>query len=60
MSKNKFKVGDRAYVPVDELRFEVEILAVKNAYGRIRYLVRPVGGKGEQVVEKLEKKNENN
>jgi len=62
MSKNKktqFAVGQIAHLPVDELRFEVKILSIKRSYGRQRYLVQPVKGSGEQMVEKLEAKDQN-
>ena len=55
---NQFVVGQIAYLPVDELRFEVKVLSIKRSYGRQRYLVQPIKGSGEQVVEKLEAKEQ--
>ncbi len=51
--KNQFEVGSIAYLPVGELMIEVKILELKSSYGRQRFSVKPVRGKGEMVVEKL-------
>ena len=40
-------VGKKGYVYLEGLKVEVEILDVKNAYGNIRYLIKPVAGEGE-------------
>lgn len=56
MVKNKkieFEVGDKALMIVGDIKFEVKVMAIKSSYGRTRYLVTPVAGVGEQVVEIL-------
>ncbi len=46
-------VGKKATITVNGLIVDVKILAVKNSYGNIRYLITPVSGKGEVWVEKI-------
>lgn len=48
-----FKSGQTAIFTVKGLDFMVKILEIKNSYGRTRYRVTPVKGKGEAVVELL-------
>lgn len=46
-------VGKQAVVEMGAFIVKVEILDVKNTYGKDRFLVTPVAGKGEAWVEKL-------
>lgn len=47
-------IGRHALVELGGLQVKVEILDYKFTYGRDRYLVAPLSGKGEVWVEKLE------
>lgn len=47
------RVGKKGLIEIDELTFEVEILDFKQAYGKDRWLVRPVAGHGERWVEEV-------
>ncbi len=40
---------------IGQLTFDVRVLAIEESYGRIRYKVGPVAGKGSALVEKLKK-----
>jgi hypothetical protein len=52
----QFYLKDRVLVRVDfDCFMECEITEVRNEFGRIRYTVHPVAGKGEMKVEKVEK-----
>ena len=59
MKKTKeFYKGDIAQLLISneggkEVLKDVEVLDIKRAYGRVRYVVKPVSGKGEMTVEKL-------
>ena len=56
MEKQDFYTGDIALWEVSEGVFaEVVIKEVKNAYGRVRYVVAPTRGKGSVTVERLVK-----
>lgn len=46
-------VGKKATVDMGGLTVEVKIVDVKKSYGRDRYLITPVAGKGEVWVEKV-------
>jgi hypothetical protein len=48
------KVGKTAYLWIDELKVEVTVLDVKQAWGRVRYLVTPTKGEGEKWTEYIE------
>lgn len=41
----------KAIIEYKEMEFEVEIIDTKRAYGRERFLVKPVAGKGEAWLE---------
>lgn len=43
-------IGKTGLMQSDKMRFEVEIHDVKQAFGRVDYLVRPVAGKDEAWV----------
>jgi hypothetical protein len=52
----QFYLKDRVLVRVDyDCSMECEITEVRNEFGRVRYTVKPVAGKGEMKVEKVEK-----
>jgi hypothetical protein len=52
----QFYLKDRVLVRVDfDCFMECEITEVRNEFGRIRYSVKPVAGKGMMKVEKVEK-----
>ena len=56
----EFYTKDRALLLISnesgsEVFVEVEVLNRFNEYGRVRYLVKPIAGKGEMKVEKLQK-----
>lgn len=47
----KLKVGDQKYVQFDDVMILCEVKEVKPSYGRMRLLVEPVKGRGQQWVE---------
>lgn len=48
-------LGARAHLPIGEgVMVEVYIADVKERWGRLRYLIRPVAGYGTKWVENLE------
>lgn len=47
-------VGKKAKVELGGLTVEVKVLDVKKSYGKDRYQITPVAGKGEVWVEKVE------
>ena len=50
----EFYIGDNAYLEISSGVFcEVRVNKVNHAYGKIRYTVEPVAGKGEIKTEKL-------
>ena len=54
MEKQAFYKDDTALLEISEKVFaEVKVLEVFNEYGRIRYMVEPVAGKGKMKVENL-------
>ena len=54
-SKDKLRlIGKHALIRAGKLKVKVEILDYKFAYGKDRYLVAPLAGKGEAWVESLE------
>jgi hypothetical protein len=46
-------VGKKGEIKLGKLIVEVNIINVKNSYGRDRFLISPVAGKGEIWVEKV-------
>ncbi len=46
-------VGKKAVVELGGLTVEVKIIDVKKSYGRDRFLISPVSGKGEVWVENV-------
>lgn len=44
-------VGSTVSVKFEDIRIQCTVLAVKPSYGRLRLLVSPVSGMGEQWVE---------
>ena len=46
----QFYKGDVCFYNEPELRFQVEIVEVRSAYGRMDYLIRPVAGEGDKWV----------
>lgn len=46
-------VGKKGLVTLGGLEVEVKITDVKNVYGKNRFLIVPVAGKGEVWVEKV-------
>lgn len=48
------KIGKKAIVTFNNLKFEVFIVLFKNSFGRDRWLVKPVAGSGETWVENVE------
>ena len=57
MEKQAFYKDDTALLEISEKVFaEVKVLEVFSEYGRIRYLVEPIAGKGQMKVEHLVKK----
>ena len=56
MEKQAFYKDDTALLEISEKVFaEVKVLEVFNEYGRVRYMVEPVAGKGKMKVENLVK-----
>ena len=56
MEKQAFYKGDIALLEISTGVFtEVIVKEVKNAYGRVRYVVSPTRGKGGMTVERLTK-----
>ncbi len=47
------KIGTKAIVTFNNLKFEVFIVLFKNSFGRDRWLVKPVAGSGETWVENV-------
>lgn len=45
------KVGEKGLISIGGFHVEVEIIDYKNSYGRDRWLVKPVAGKGEVWTE---------
>jgi hypothetical protein len=43
-------IGKTGLMQSDKMRFEVQIHDVKQAFGRVDYLVRPIAGKDEAWV----------
>jgi len=55
MKENLARIGQIATTKTDKFEsVEVEILLFKKAYGRTRWLVKPVAGSGEAWVENVE------
>jgi len=50
---NIYKADQCAYVDYKGMLVQVKIIEVKSSYGRIRYVVSPIAGKGTAVVENL-------
>ena len=50
-SQLKANVGRSAYLRSETLMIEVEITESRVDFGKIRYQVRPVSGRGEQWVD---------
>lgn len=48
------KIGTKAMITFNNLKFEVFIVLFKNSFGRDRWLVKPVAGSGETWVENVE------
>lgn len=46
-------IGETYYYRTNGLAIEVIVKDIKQAYGRIRYLIAPVSGQGEVWVEEL-------
>lgn len=46
-------MGKKALVSLGELEVEVKITDVKNSYGKDRFLITPVAGKGSVWVESV-------
>ena len=54
MEKQKYYKGDICfYYNGPEMRFEVEIVEVRTAYGRVDYLIRPIAGEGDKWVSQI-------
>lgn len=49
--ENLKNIGRKAYIKVGGLDVEVIIKDFKNSYGKSRWLVTPVAGRGEVFVE---------
>ncbi len=49
-------VGNTGHITMGKLKIKVKIKAVKNVYGRTRFLVTPMEGTGETWTEKVETK----
>jgi hypothetical protein len=49
----KYKNGDIVHVKCRGMLVDMLVLGAKRSYGRNRYLITPVKGKGEAWVEKL-------
>lgn len=46
-------IGKRGYVQFGTLEIEVEVVNYKQSYGKDRWQVKPVAGKGEAWVEEV-------
>lgn len=58
MKTKEFYKGDTAQLLISneggkEVFTNVKVLDIKRAYGRVRYVVKPVSGEGEMTVERL-------
>ena len=51
-------IGKTVTIKSENLRFEVKVLDTKNSYGRKRYLVTPIAGKGRVWIENIIINNE--
>lgn len=49
----QFYVGDTCMYHVEDMGFQVEILEVRNAYGRVDYRVEPIAGTGNKWVSQI-------
>lgn len=47
------EVGKNAYVIIGKVKFEVLVKDIKNSYGKTRYLIAPIAGRGEMWTEKV-------
>lgn len=54
MQINEDLIGKKAFVKFSNMFVRVVILDIKNKYGRVRYLIRPIDGEGEKWVESVE------
>ncbi len=54
MSKTEqFYKGEKAYWEVEGVFMEMEVVEVEVKFGKFRYIIKPVTGKGSTRVEKL-------
>lgn len=44
-------IGAQGSITVGELHIDVRVLDVKQSYGKVRYLIQPVAGSGQQWME---------
>lgn len=46
-------IGAQGSITVGELHIDVRVLDVKQSYGKVRYLVQPIAGSGQQWMEQV-------